>query len=379
MFTGINWQTELTPLGYTRPRSTGLFPTTLYVATRLNGVYYTNTFTQPSDATQPTWTAVNGGLGALTVTSFGLDPFDKAGRQLCLTGLAGDAYIRYGAGNWIVILTLAQLRLATAVDTVFSWITADRSVAGRVWVFAYRPNIALSPIMYCGYTDDDGVGWTWLVDAGGTLAIRLGGVLIASGNELWKTYNDSAAGNGKVSYTANLGGAWVRSTTLGGSAWKPPVFVNALAGTQYVNGNGANGPDLVNVTTAMALTVLQDGLDIGPRYVQSMWFSVNLPNYQRIMRANTLHVTTDAWVNVTSYPFGGFNGMDYVLAPRQADETQMITATILLAALQDHHIYTLDGDAAALVGKSGSDPAGGVNSIPKAAGGVISGGIGVVA
>jgi hypothetical protein len=71
--------------------------------------------------------------------------------------------------------------------------------------------------------------------------------------------------------------------------------------------------------------------------------------------------------------------MDYVLAPQQADETKMITAANSLNITQDHHIYTLDGDAAAPVGKSGGDPVGGVNSIPRTAGGVISGGIGVVA
>ena len=97
------------------------------------------------------------------------------------------------------------------------------------------------------------------------------------------------------------------------------------------------------------------------------------------MRANTLHVTTDAWSSINSYPLGGADNMDHIYAPFSTDETQMITGVRTLAIGQQQHIYTLDGDAGVPVGKSGSDIAGGVNSIPIAAGGITGNGIGVVA
>ena len=159
MLTALGNGRDLTPLGVTNRVEHG--PTALYAATPVRGIYYTETFTLPTDATQPVWAAINGGLGVLTIFNFALDPFNRAGRQLCLTTTENTDYIRYGAGNWAPILTQAQMRTVTGnAEAINCWVTADNSIAGRVWVAAYDNTGADNRLLFLR-TDDDGINWTW--------------------------------------------------------------------------------------------------------------------------------------------------------------------------------------------------------------------------
>lgn len=360
---------------------TGLaFPTRVYAPTRLGGVYYTDSFTTPDDATQPVWTTVNGGLNVLTIKCLDVDPSDRAGRQVCLTTTENNIYYRPGTGNWVTVLTLGQFRTAVGQPTaLLAWATFDRAGSGRIWVFGYLPNLALSPVLYIGYSDNSGVSWTWLTSSVGTFAIRAGGNLIATGMRLWRTYNDSSAGAGRISTSSDGGVNWTPSTTLGISNWIPYAHVNSLDGQAYVDGNGTNGPDLLEVSNALALTVLLDSVNIGPSFPQSMWFSKNNVNYQRVVKGNKTYTTTDGWATlVDPAPVAATENIDYILAPHATNENLLVYGSYSLAVGQNHLVWTRVGDTGALLGKSGSDPAGGVNSIPTVAVGISVSGLAFV-
>lgn len=359
----------------------------LYVATTAGGIFMTDNFTAADDPAQPIWTAVNGGLGVLTIHNFDLDPFDPYGRQLCLTKTEETAYIRYGAGNWVPLITRAQVRAATNASAVVRWVTADKAVGGRVWVYAVVPNLTEQGFAYCGFTDNDGAVWTWRTNLDTTSVMRAGGNLVAAGDILWRASNDGLGGLGRVSYSANNGATWIKSASLGSSVWTPFVYVNPF-GTVYVPGNGIGGPDLVQVDTALTLTVLQNALDLGgpattTRDSQMMWFSANSAGYQRILKDGKIYATLDGWATVvTATPpyLRQYWNFDSLVAPMTGNEDAIICGprAAAVAQGQTHLIYAVDGDTGTPVGKAGADVGGGVDSIPTAANGLALNGIGAV-
>ena len=361
------------------------FPTTLYVATASGGIFYTSTFTDPTDAAQPVWTAVNGGLGVLTIKNLDIDPFDKVGRQVCLTAVEENCYIRYGLGNWQSLITQAQVRTATQATAKVWWVSFDRGVPGRVWVYALVLSTGVSDMSYFGYSDNDGATWTWQSNADSP-TIREGGNFIANGSLIYRGVNDGPGGRSVIERSSNTGASWLRSAQLGISVWNCNVWLSPF-GLVYSAGNGVGGPDLVRFDAGLLVTVLQDALNLGGDWQvndpQTMWHSVNSSGYQRILDTNTesLYTTLDGWATVVDAApaplVAGWN-FSSLVAPLASNEDWMILGPRLLAVGQQHIIYTLDGDGGVPVGKAGSDPVGGVNSIPLAAAGLAMHGIGVV-
>lgn len=82
-----------------------LWRSKVYVATKVNGIYYTEDFSEPGGP-QPNWGTVNEGLGALTTYDLQPDPWAPAYRQYCRT-LQPKIYRREGGGAWSVILDSA--------------------------------------------------------------------------------------------------------------------------------------------------------------------------------------------------------------------------------------------------------------------------------
>jgi len=350
------------------------WPTGVYVATKSRGIFYTANFTDPTDATQPTWTAVNGGLGVLTIFNFALDPFDRAGRQLCLTTTENTVYIRYGAGNWAPILTQAQMRTVTGnAEAINCWVTADNSIAGRVWVAAYDNTGADNRLLFLR-TDDDGINWTW-TQTGNRWPLFGWGNLIVYGSQLWFSFSSGGGAPGKMAYSNDTGATW--SLTVGYDSATGYAAVNPL---ELFKVYSPKFFDLYSVDTAMAITKLQDVLNLGDvTSSQQLWFSANGAGYQRIVKSYKIYTTLDGWATVVDpAPVAKTNAISTLLAPLSSNEDWMILGSRTPLALQTHTIFTLIGDAGIEDGKSGSDPTGGVNSIPRAGGGLALDGIGVV-
>ena len=357
----------------------------LYVATSAGGVFVTDNFTAADDPDQPVWTAINDGLGVLTIRNLDLDPFDQLGRQVCLTKTEQTCYIRYGAGNWQPLITQAQFRALTNAAAVVRWVTFDRSVSGRIWVYgAWLNNMSGSTYML--YSDNDGASWSVLTSSTGLY--RQAVQLYVSGDTLWRSYSTGAGGISRVAYSSNFGASWTASGSLGDSVWDNYLWLNHLNGLCYTAGHGIGGPDLVSVDTLGNISVLQDALDLGDlggawakNDSQTMWHSADDAGYQRILRRNRLYTTLDAWTTVVDpapaelVAGWAFNSL---VAPFATDEDQMILGPRALAGGQEHIIYAMDGDTGTPVGKAGDDPAGGVDSIPASAGGLALNGIGAV-
>ncbi len=354
----------------------------LYVATSAGGVFVTDNFTAADDPDQPVWTAINDGLGVLTIRNLDLDPFDQLGRQVCLTKTEQTCYIRYGAGNWQPLITQTQFRALTNAAAVVRWVTFDRTVPGRVWVYGAWLN-NLSGSTYMLYSDDDGASWSVLTSSTGLY--RRAVQLYVSGDTLWRSYSTSSGGISRVAYSSDFGVTWIASGSLGASVWDNYLWLNGLNSLCYTAGNGIGGPDLVSVDTLGNISVLQDALDLGGSLAtndsQTMWHSVSDAGYQRILRGNRLYTTLDAWTTVVDpAPAELVAGwaFDSLVAPFATDEDWMILGPRALAGGQEHIIYAMDGDTGIPVGKAGSDPVGGVDSIPVTAGGLALNGIGAV-
>lgn len=313
----------------------------------------------------------------LTIHNFDLDPFDLAGRQLCLTTTELTAYIRYGAGNWVPLITNAQFRtLVGDANADIDWVAADRGVSGRVWAIgSYIPNA-----LYYARTDDDGGSWV-VTSRPGVFSYSAGNI-VANGALLWNACSTGITAPGRIALSTDTGATWNSSASFGGGGWNGFAFVNPLQPTVcYTQGNGINGPDLVSVTTgSLVPTVLQDALDLGSLFTQSMWFSANDADEHRAVKASKIWHTYDSWATVADpAPIAKAQRIDTIIAPQASNEDLLIVGASTFLFPQVHTVFTTIGDADVLTGKSGSDPAGGVNSIPFAGGGMTYGGFGVVA
>jgi len=160
------------------------------------------------------------------------------------------------------------------------------------------------------------------------------------------------------------------------------AFVNPLQPTLcYTQGNGLAGPDLVYVTTgSLVPTLLQDALDLGARVGQSLWFSANNAGEHRCVKNDRIWHTNDSWITVVDpTPAAKADAIDSIIAPLASNEDLLILGSAAFAFPQVHTVFTTTGDNDVLTGKSGSDPAGGVNSIPANGSGLAQNGMGVVA
>jgi len=110
-----------------------------------------------------------------------------------------------------------------------------------------------------------------------------------------------------------------------------------------------------------------------------MWFSANSASYQRIAKNNRTYATIDNWTNVVDpAPPATVDAISYIHAPLPANGDWLVYGAYAVNMGQVHIVYTRNGDTGALVGKAGSDPVGGVNSIPTDARGISVSGLAFV-
>jgi len=355
------------------------WPKRLFVAVE-NGIYYTNNFTDPTNQSQPTWSSVHEGLGVTTIQTIDVDPFNRAGRQVCLTSTEETVYIRTNNGPWNPLITQADVSSITQDNVHLQQVIFDKVRQNRLWILAHKLNDLYGGI-YMLYSDD-GIAWysKWVYEG----LTRQANNIYTFGDTLWLAYSSGAGGAAKVGYSADFGLTWVRTASLGDSSW-PNYIIVSPTGEGYSTGNGIGGPDLVHILKTGQVVICQNPLDLGATYTtrntQTQWFSEATPGYQRILSANKLYTTFDDWETVVnSYPSELSEGSNFnvVLAPLKNKEDWMILGAISRDFNQEHLIYTLNSDAGIPRGKSGVDPNGGLDSIPISAGNLVLEGIKII-
>ena len=312
------------------------WPSKIFVATTLLGVYYTDDFSDPN--VQPTWTAINTGLPALDCNEFDLDPFDQLNRQYVLLWTGETLYRRENAGSWISILTPSQAR--TACGQVGGTMNlrsfcADLTVPGRLWaLFRWNTNT------YAIRSDDYGDNWighlVTNVNTEDVWHIR------SSGNYVWlATYAGTLyLHNDWVFYSSDLGITWNQYYT-----WEGHHFgYNPLTPDRIYEITGVTGTHyLTRITSGGVGTDLQTNIAL-PARQDSMWFDYIDPDHHRELEAGEIHVTTDEWATIDSTL--GIDDDPISFAPwAGADVDQMIIGFIADDPSNHHVIGTLYGEA----------------------------------
>ena len=348
------------------------WPRIIYVATSSLGVYVTEDFTDP--AVQPSWTAINTGLGTLALVEFWLDPFEPRDRQYVLTGGADKSlYMRVEGGPWVAILTAAEaVALAGSVGTVTTrGFCTDPSIAGRLWVTIGRWDNAPANMAFAAYTDDYGDNWTVVTQLWwGTWLYQLGSVR-AYGDNVYVAITSGLGGFFKVMPSDDKGANWLEVVCENVNALWALAF-NKLQTTQVWTRSAFTTNDrLTKVTNAGIKTTLQDNMGV-PRY-GAMWFHPTDPNHQRIWINSRLHTTLDSWATeadsgvVASTPlqFSPYSGTD-----PDASIVGLTLGTHVIGTLDDEADTTPTGIAGA---NAGTAPY--TDSIPKTCGGLAAMGI----
>ncbi len=353
------------------------WPSRIYAATKTLGVYYTADFSDP--AVQPTWAAVNTGLGATDCREFHLDPHDGE-RQFVLLEASRDLYMRESGGNWATILTAAEANTLTSMTGWIYGFCADESVAGRLWVTYYVPGGIVSTHLYAFFTDDYGTSWTaQLLYFSGAGAGYIIGRPRSNGNNVWIPTATGLGATTGIRYTSNKGAVWALAILAGNNTQYEVCLNPLLPNLAYASNNAPAGNDLISVTNGGAITGLQD--DLGPLRYDVMWFDLDDADHQRLLRSSTLYVTDDAWA--TESDGGAIDESPNQLAPYAGSDpdNMFVDLDINHGGGQDHIIATLYGEADTTpTGIAGSNPDGApyTDSIPYGCGGLAVSGIGVL-
>lgn len=388
----IDWYPEPIEPPFVEP-----WPSKIFVGTFEKGVYYTETFDGPGTA-QPTWTAINNGLTDLRIKQLALDPFNKTGRQYCITGsriytLTCELHRREGSGNWTSILTQAQIESITGeTNMTVSWIAVDPEVDGRLWVLGHVEDMAPSSWGAVVLESND-YGTTWPVWRG----VRTGYVRESRGikvdnNELYTAFSIGTFADQLVYYSANKGVSWIASAGLGATRWPNFLAYNILLPSHiYIRKRDVVDPtsfDLAKIACpSMLVTVLQDSLDLWTEpYPTVLWFSLAAVGYNRFLSSPTggstqLFVSQDGWTTVNdNNPLPINVTLDLVCERVNPSDEDMI----LLGAFrgvgisQPHIIFAMYGELITNPeGRAGTSPHTSpyTNSIPRDCGGVCYEGI----
>lgn len=349
------------------------WPHKLYVATRTLGVYYTDNFSGPG--TQPTWTAVNGGLPATDVRQFALDPFAPAVKQYVLLETARTLYRRDNGGSWAAILTSAQAdTLCSGSNGYISHFWVDQTVDGRIWAL-YGGNGGDGVVIFALYSSDYGATWaaaTRITTSGASERIPQG--ITAAGDIVFVQF---LRGDGnRYARSVNKGATWYEAG-LGYSS--TTITANPL---QTDRAYSSNSGGLILYTTGADPTNIN--ASVGLTRADSMWFSAISAAHHRCIYNGKLYATTDSWSSNNSP--SSISPAPLSIAPRAgADENQILVELTLDTnpdgGLQGHVIGCLYGeDDTTAVGIAGTncETAPYTDAIPMTCGGAAVGGIAAV-
>jgi hypothetical protein len=379
------------------------WPTTLYVATVDDGVFYTENFSAPT-GDQPTWATVNGGLPTTTIRWAAIDPETPADYQYVLVENAGtatdyDLYRRLGSGNWSALLTSAQARTLTGEASGELYrIAIDKSDGQRMYCLFGDPSVS-DP--YCLASSDRGANWNAYKLIEGKTLLEFGN-LEAHGAILYVGASvNPIISRGYVFYSENYGVSWTRvlSRPLGASSWSPSVYmhpeysgvllVGAMeTGTVTYNKNDAYVYEYLGRSQWSVLSELPQGsaFSLDDSFPVLSFFDGDT-DYQALVDEGTLRYTEDAWTNASALTIGSGNSMSDVpvrqlytpnpLRPGWRIFGLPLNGDSLILA-KSHVIYASADNGVSLTGRAGSSPITGVDSIPYDCGGVAPNGVLVV-
>lgn len=318
------------------------WPRRIYVATATLGVYYTDNFSDP--AIQPTWATVNTGLAATACREFWLDPFDPLNRQYVLLEASRDLYRRDNMGNWNTILTQAQLTALAGQNTATSSFYPDTTIQGRLWVLFEGLWNGVVSYYKAAYSNDYGDTWSLagtIYSSGFAQTLAMSNIRSCGAN-VFAGISIGAGGNNHVGYSSDSGATW--GLALMQLLNHPAnIKLNPLLPTQcYGDNDSAGNRDLNRITTAGAITMLQDGLENLTRW-DNMWFNPTVANHQRIIDNSRVYVTTDAWATINAP--AAIAPVPLTIAPWAGNDTDQMLVSLTLGGADDHVIGTLYGEA----------------------------------
>jgi len=270
----------------------------IYVATQDAGVYFTDDYVSVS--TQPTWTAVNNGLGALDCRHFHVDPFDPINRQYVLINTGWILYRRVNGAAWEEILTpaICEGLIGCAEGGTIRCFWLDASIPGRMWATFGSPGIAEDPAgFWVLYTDDYGDNWTAIEIYAGVWTYGFEWI-VAHGDIVFFS-NCRHAASGQVDYSIDGGANWLEEH-LWGHYWAPFGY-NILTPERIYywsndDGGGLHSFDYTRAPTIVFYNTLR------PTSGGQMWFDPVDQLHQRCVSDMVHHFayTTDDWVTFTA-------------------------------------------------------------------------------
>ena len=340
----------------------------IYVATASLGVYYTSDFTDPG--TQPTWTAVNTGLGAVDCREFWLDPFEPADRQYVMISTGRVLYRRINQGDWVEILSNASLQTLTGRAVIIGGFCIDPLTPGRLWVLYAASYNGTNSQYRLARSDNYGDSWTTLLIYSSNFNFTYAHLTVrAVGDILFAPLSTGTGGHQRVYYSSNAGASW-DYYDMGFNALRP-LALNSLTPNSSYNQNVNDGNALARITTAGIYTKLQDS--IGPERWDSMWFHPTDADHHRIFYAGIMYTTVDEWTNTANA--GAIAPVPISFAPSAGNDTDQMLVGLTLGT---HVIGCLtseaDTTATGIAGtNAGSAPY--TNSIPNTCGGLARMGI----
>lgn len=360
-----------------------------FAATKSKGVFYCPLFTV--DPTQdPVWSAINGGLPALDALSFAVDYDEPGETQYVLLSASRNLYRRRTetSDDWELALSDADAdALVTAAGETragtLAYVAADRAQAGRV---------------YAIWTGGLYTGGTWLLESsnyGGAWSVLAN--VITSYSPIYSVSNLVTVGD-VMAFGACTGAtsAWkVYRSADRFTSWKVPPAIGSSTGSPWVSIPHVTpgvGPIYALIFTGqydlyaaedtggatLAMTLLQDALNIGPTHPDAVWQSDVDRDHQRVLvPTGKLYSTVDAWANVVNPAPVAITPIPHMMADYHGSVILYGRTGGMTVSSPETVLAGDDEDDVAPFGRSGVDPENAATtvSIPYNCGGLAYGGL----
>lgn len=364
------------------------WPVKVYVATKTNGVYWTQNFTGYNDSTQPTWALCNTGLPTTDARQLLADPGAPGTYQYLMLEATRDIYRRVSEGNWVISLYSNGATTPDSAEELvaLSGEATDASLGSLLWMAVDRANngylYAIFGYAYSYVTNN--CGWHLLksTNYGATWAYQgqvkendyHGYWLRIYGNYMYWHQRAAATDRFEISTAGGGTGTW---DATDGDEPLNPIEINPLDPTGcYCNGNltdqirwGDSGTLIVStLNTTPGGALFFSPFDLGVQWAC---------DYD----SNNLYKTIDNWGHIAAtygiLPTDIVRHMEAFGHPN-SEKFLFFGAGDLIVA-KPHHILVSQTDAPApgtLVGKAGAMAATSpfTDSIPYTAGAVTENG-----
>lgn len=293
------------------------WPTMVFVATSLGGVYMTTTFTGRDDPTQPIWQTINAGLptdgdGYIKPAYFHADITNPGERQFVhirqgvRTGgyLAVDTlYRRDGDGAWAAILTAPQaIALAGLSENAYDkniYCGVNQTVADEIVVIvhqAFNKNRCLK-------STNGGTTWSLasVVDSFGATNYGFSYTPVFIGQRYY-IRNAGGAGLANVNYSVDGGATWGTATERAGA-----LIAGDATGRLYARNSDLDYDLCLVGFGGTPKSIIQNDLNLygGVYNFGGLWISALDPQRQRVLRrifetgVVDLYETQNAWATAT--------------------------------------------------------------------------------